>query len=690
MGKPGPAWYCSWSTRLSTFIGVVLLTCPFAGSAEIAAPAASTAGSAVATRPSSPPDAEPTGLLSFSHEGGAGVELPSGEVLVCGGYAQGSSCERLDPRTLQWSLAPAMAHPRARHVLWALRDGRVLAIGGADTTEVEALGSTWTAHSKLPRAILALTAAEREDGQLWVVGIEPTARTAIAMVGDATAGTWRAVEAPLPTSYQAAGGMTDDGGLFVTNVTPREACAMMREPSRPTIAAYALNLDRETWVHRSLTPNETARFCQFIWQTPPLVGEHSLPESVKVGLHSGGALALGPAFSSSGQTVGWLLGPAARQPLPCLGLTAFVGSLTKRAAQAGALDLNGDARPRQWEALISPLCRTAVATGVAGDFTSAVQSARQQPATTFFLDYLTCTLPADTAAQVATLAQREAVIVARSPDRQETPRERDTRAKCLIALASEDQPSAAAALDRYERSTALSIGALPRARETDFWSFGQTVDPALIDAVQESSALRRRALRVLQRALDEKVVDASTLAKAVCTSPALSTTPSSSGAASSPGPGSPPVTPTTPPAAVDPLGSRVCASGLSAEAQWSASKRRKRASMTSVLASLAAAGAVTLGAVTRNDDQLRFIPVASMLAGGASLGVALGGRASCSGPLCGLRTFAEVGGGLLGGTLGLGAGWLLSSERGPPRVVATSLGAAAVLGAILTSAWTTE
>lgn len=61
--------------------------------------------------------------------------LPSGEVLVTGGYdlnakAQLASTERYDPATRTWQAAASMRNARTAHTATRLSDGRVLVVGG--------------------------------------------------------------------------------------------------------------------------------------------------------------------------------------------------------------------------------------------------------------------------------------------------------------------------------------------------------------------------------------------------------------------------------------------------------------------------------------------------------------------------------------------------------------------------------
>src|SRR5436305_9312036 len=76
-----------------------------------------------------------TGDMSGGHYDGAGVLLPTGEVLVAGGYDSYDRAELYDPATGTFSPTGKMGDYRERFTLSLLPDGTALAAGGHDPFE---------------------------------------------------------------------------------------------------------------------------------------------------------------------------------------------------------------------------------------------------------------------------------------------------------------------------------------------------------------------------------------------------------------------------------------------------------------------------------------------------------------------------------------------------------------------------
>ncbi len=82
----------------------------------------------------------PTGPLLVPRYLHAAARLPSGKVLVSGGYGRGAqgalvgAAEIFDPRAGTWEVVSPMDTPRARHSATLLGDGKVLVAGGVDFT----------------------------------------------------------------------------------------------------------------------------------------------------------------------------------------------------------------------------------------------------------------------------------------------------------------------------------------------------------------------------------------------------------------------------------------------------------------------------------------------------------------------------------------------------------------------------
>ena len=77
----------------------------------------------------------PTGALPWARAGHTATLLPSGKVLVTGGYVPGgvsfASAELYDPATGTWSATGALATARSGHTATLLPSGKVLVAGGS-------------------------------------------------------------------------------------------------------------------------------------------------------------------------------------------------------------------------------------------------------------------------------------------------------------------------------------------------------------------------------------------------------------------------------------------------------------------------------------------------------------------------------------------------------------------------------
>jgi hypothetical protein len=83
----------------------------------------------------------PTGALTTQRYGATATLLTNGKVLIAGGFGQGTSmlpilntAEIYDPLTGTFSLTGNMVVPRVRHTATLLSDGRVLIVGGIDSS----------------------------------------------------------------------------------------------------------------------------------------------------------------------------------------------------------------------------------------------------------------------------------------------------------------------------------------------------------------------------------------------------------------------------------------------------------------------------------------------------------------------------------------------------------------------------
>jgi Kelch motif len=76
----------------------------------------------------------PTGSMSVPREGHTLTLLPTGKVLVAGGFTHfvgvTATAELYDPQTGQWTKTGALLEPRLQHTATLLPTGEVLVVGG--------------------------------------------------------------------------------------------------------------------------------------------------------------------------------------------------------------------------------------------------------------------------------------------------------------------------------------------------------------------------------------------------------------------------------------------------------------------------------------------------------------------------------------------------------------------------------
>ena len=105
--------------------------------------------------------------------------LPSGKVLVAGGYNSGylNSAQLYDPVSNTWSAAGSLANARYYHTATLLSSGKVLVVGGRgnsgplNSAELyDPMSNTWSAAGNLATARFAHTATLLPSGKVLVVG----------------------------------------------------------------------------------------------------------------------------------------------------------------------------------------------------------------------------------------------------------------------------------------------------------------------------------------------------------------------------------------------------------------------------------------------------------------------------------------------------------------------------------------
>jgi N-acetylneuraminic acid mutarotase len=148
----------------------------------------------------------PAGTLVTPREGPATTLLPSGKVLVAGGYSAGfgalASAELYDPATNSWSSAASMTEARSEATATLLPDGKVLVAGGSGSVRnlasaelYDPATDSWSPTGSLAVGRRRHTATLLGNGKVLVVGGLVGAgvsdsRTRAAELYDPATGTW--------------------------------------------------------------------------------------------------------------------------------------------------------------------------------------------------------------------------------------------------------------------------------------------------------------------------------------------------------------------------------------------------------------------------------------------------------------------------------------------------------------------
>ena len=121
----------------------------------------------------------PTGSMNTPRDGHAATLLPSGKVLVAGGFFPApdgdfpfATAELYDPATGTWSVTGSMSVPRAFHSLTLLPTGKVLVAGGGDTSAelYDPETGQWTPTGSMSIPRFGYTATLLPTGEVLVVG----------------------------------------------------------------------------------------------------------------------------------------------------------------------------------------------------------------------------------------------------------------------------------------------------------------------------------------------------------------------------------------------------------------------------------------------------------------------------------------------------------------------------------------
>ncbi|RYZ42616.1 MAG: kelch repeat-containing protein [Myxococcaceae bacterium] len=144
---------------------------------------------------------KPAGSMAAARFGLAVALLPSGKVLTMGGFdgsAPVASADLRDATTGAWTPTGSMTEPRQFHAATSLQDGKVLVTGGygdetyRSSTEVfNPRTSTWTASGSLVQPRLQHIAVKLSNGRVLVAGGDTgLGYTASAELYNPTTGVW--------------------------------------------------------------------------------------------------------------------------------------------------------------------------------------------------------------------------------------------------------------------------------------------------------------------------------------------------------------------------------------------------------------------------------------------------------------------------------------------------------------------
>jgi hypothetical protein len=166
-----------------------------------------------------------TGALNTARDQDSATLLPSGKVLIAGGYsgADLGSAELYDPAAGTWSATGALASARYQATATLLQAGKVLVVGGhgssghlASAELYDPASGTWSATRALISARAQATATLLPSGKVLVVGGEnASAVLASAELYDPVSGTWSATGALATARKSATATLLPSGKVLV-------------------------------------------------------------------------------------------------------------------------------------------------------------------------------------------------------------------------------------------------------------------------------------------------------------------------------------------------------------------------------------------------------------------------------------------------------------------------------------------
>ena len=176
-----------------------------------------------------------TASMQSRRVGHSATLLPNGKVLIAGGLAgrifEGgpgnvATTEIYDPATSHFTPGPPMSTPRTGHSAVLLRNGKVLAAGGAGPGEqgltsaeiYDPATNKWTATGSMLTARVARSAVLLKDGRVLVTGGGDDWN--LAEIYDPASGLWRATGNMTTRRVKHAATLLPDGRVLITGGAP--------------------------------------------------------------------------------------------------------------------------------------------------------------------------------------------------------------------------------------------------------------------------------------------------------------------------------------------------------------------------------------------------------------------------------------------------------------------------------------
>jgi N-acetylneuraminic acid mutarotase len=198
----------------------------------------------------------PTGSMASGRSNHAAVLLPSGKVLAMGGASSGGpngTAELYDPGTGTWSSAGTLGLARTGHTATVLASGKVLVVGGFDpltgyasmTELYDPATHRWTATGSLNEGRASHLATMLPSGKVLVAGGNGGLTTPLssAEVYDPATGRWTPVSPMSQTRYDARAVVLNSGKVLVTGgsyITPSEEAPASAELFDPSTERWTL------------------------------------------------------------------------------------------------------------------------------------------------------------------------------------------------------------------------------------------------------------------------------------------------------------------------------------------------------------------------------------------------------------------------------------------------------------------